>query len=162
VAVADALVPFIPSLLAMGHRDRAINAFMSYLGQILAPLRPVMIFLDGDAGTALTRAAAREDPGWLDWYVSKPRYQVNPPVHDAPSAARYLRRERGHPPRGQTPQLGPHHHRERQQPEPRPGAAAAIRELTPRIARHQSSPAITRQTSSPPTAANRNDLRLEY
>jgi hypothetical protein len=95
VAVADALVPFIPSLLAMGYRAPAISEFMAALTDVLAPLRPVMIFLDGDAGAALPRAAAREEPGWLDWYVSKlAHYKVIPPVHDAGSAAQYLRRER--------------------------------------------------------------------
>lgn len=95
VAVTDALMPYIPSLLAMGLSDQAINAFMSSLDQILTPLRPIMIFLDGDARTALSRAAAREDPGWLDWYISRlARYQVDPLVHDATSATHYLRRER--------------------------------------------------------------------
>lgn len=95
VVVADALMPYIPSLLAWGHGEQAIDAFMSGIDQILAPLRPVMIFLDGDAPTALSRAAARQDPGWLDWYIGKlARYQVTPPVHDATSAAQYLRRER--------------------------------------------------------------------
>lgn len=95
VVIADALVPYIPSLLAMGHGDQAVSAFMAGLGEALTPLRPVMVFLDGDPVTALSRAAAREDPGWLDWYVGKlARYQVTPPVRDAASAARYLRRER--------------------------------------------------------------------
>lgn len=95
VVIADALVPFIPSLLAMGLDDQAINTFMTSLTGMLTPLSPVMIFLDGDAAAALSRAAAREGPAWLDWYVSKlARYQVNPPVQDAGSAARYLQRER--------------------------------------------------------------------
>ena len=95
VAVTDALVPFIPSLLAMGYGDQAISAFMASLDEILAPLRPIMIFLDGNAAAALPRAAAREGPDWLDWYISKlARYQVTPPVHDAASATQYLRRER--------------------------------------------------------------------
>jgi hypothetical protein len=68
---------------------------MADLGDILAPLRPVMIFLDGNASTALSRAAAREGPAWLDWYIGKlARYEVNPEVHDVASAAEYLRRER--------------------------------------------------------------------
>jgi hypothetical protein len=68
---------------------------MADLADILAPLRPVMIFLDGDAGVALSRAAAREEPGWLEWYIGKlARYHVQPEVHDGASAAEYLRRER--------------------------------------------------------------------
>jgi thymidylate kinase len=95
VVVADALVPYIPTLLAMGHSDQVISAFMAELTEILAPLLPVVVFLDGDAATALSRAAAREGPDWLDWYIGKlARYQVHPPVHDAASAADYLSRER--------------------------------------------------------------------
>jgi thymidylate kinase len=95
VVVADALVPFVPSLLAMGLSAQAISTFMAGLGARLAPLSPVMIFLDGNAGIALSRAAAREGPAWLEWYIGKlVRYQVNPEVHDLASAARYLRRER--------------------------------------------------------------------
>jgi thymidylate kinase len=95
VVIADALMPYVPSLLAMGHSEQAITAFMADLADILAPLRPVMIFLDGDASAALSRAAAREEPGWLEWYIGKlARYQVQPEVHDGASAAEYLRRER--------------------------------------------------------------------
>ena len=95
VVVADALMPYVPSLLAMGQSDQAIGAFADDLAGILAPFRTAMIFLDGDAGTALMRAAAREGPGWLAWYTGKlARYRVEPEVHDAASAAEYLRRER--------------------------------------------------------------------
>lgn len=95
VVVADALMPYVPSLLAMRHSEQAIAAFMADLADILAPLRPVMIFLDGDPAAALSRATAREEPGWLEWYIGKlARYQVRPEVHDSASAADYLRRER--------------------------------------------------------------------
>jgi thymidylate kinase len=95
VVVADALMPYVPSLLAMGHSDQAIDSFVADLADILAPLRPVVIFLDGDAAAALSRASAREEPGWLEWYIDKlARYQVQPEVHDSASAAEYLRRER--------------------------------------------------------------------
>jgi hypothetical protein len=95
VVIADALMPYVPSLLAMGHSEQAITPFMADLGDILAPLRPVMIFLDGDARAALPRAAAREEPGWLEWYIGKlAGYGVQPEVHDSASAAEYLRRER--------------------------------------------------------------------
>lgn len=95
VVIADALMPYVPSLLAMGHSEQAIAAFMADLADILAPLRPVMIFLDGDASAALSRAAAREEPGWLEWYIGKlARYRVQPHVHNGASAAEYLRRER--------------------------------------------------------------------
>lgn len=95
VVVADAFVPFVPSLLAMRHDERAIDAFVSDLTEVLAPLCPIMVFLDGDAKTALSRAVGREGVQWLDWYVSKlAAYEVSPPVTDAASAVTYLRHER--------------------------------------------------------------------
>jgi hypothetical protein len=95
VVVADALVPFVPTLLAMGHGDRAIAAFAGELGGLLSGLSPVLVYLDGSAGTALARAAEREGPQWLDEYVGKlARYGVRPPVRDLASAVEYLRRER--------------------------------------------------------------------
>ncbi len=95
IVVTDALVPFVPSLLAMGHDEAAIDAFMDDLTETLAPVSPIMVFLDGSAETALPRAAKREEPGWLDWYIGKlAGYEVRPPVTDVESAARYLRRER--------------------------------------------------------------------
>ena len=94
VVIADALVPFVPTLLAMGHDEAAIDAFLTDLTEVLSPLSPVMVFLDGNAGAALSRAAGREE-GWLDQYVGKlARYGVTPPVTDVASAVRYLARER--------------------------------------------------------------------
>ncbi|MGW0831868.1 hypothetical protein [Streptomyces prunicolor] len=95
VAIADALVPFVPTLLAMGHDEEAIDAFMTDLTGVLAPVRPVVVFLDGDAGAALSRAVEREGPEWLDRYVGKlAAYEVSPPVSDLASAVTYLGRER--------------------------------------------------------------------
>jgi thymidylate kinase len=95
VVVADALVPFVPTLLAMRHDERAIAAFTGELGELLSGLSPVLVYLDGSAGTALARAAEREGPQWLDEYVGKlARYGVRPPVHDLASAVEYLHRER--------------------------------------------------------------------
>lgn len=95
VVVADALVPFVPTLLAMGHDDRAIAAFTGELGGLLSGLSPVLVYLDGSSGTALARAAEREGPQWLDEYVGKlARYGVRPPVRDLASAVEYLRHER--------------------------------------------------------------------
>ncbi|MFF1699410.1 hypothetical protein ACFVXC_38270 [Streptomyces sp. NPDC058257] len=95
VVVADALVPYVPTLLAMGHGEEAIDAFMTDLTEVLAPVGPVMVFLDGNAASALPRAANREGEQWLDWFVGKlSRYEVTPPVTDVASAVRYLLRER--------------------------------------------------------------------
>lgn len=95
VVIADALVPFVPSLLAIGHGEETIDAFMTDLTQVLAPVCPVMVFLDGNAEVALPRAARREGAEWLDWYIGKlARYEVSPPVADVASAVTYLLRER--------------------------------------------------------------------
>ena len=94
VVIADALVPFVPTLLAMEHGEETIDAFMADLTSVLAPVRPVVVFLDEDAGAALSRAVEREGPEWLDWYVGKlAAYEVSPPVADLASAVTYLRRE---------------------------------------------------------------------
>ena len=53
-------MPFVPTLLAMGHGEETIDAFMADLTEVLAPLCPVMVFLDGNAEAALSRAARRE------------------------------------------------------------------------------------------------------
>ncbi|GGM97337.1 hypothetical protein [Streptomyces fuscichromogenes] len=95
VVVADALMPFVPTLLAMGHGEEAIDAFMTDLTGVLARVRPVMVFLDGNAEFALSRAATREGEQWLDRYVGKlADYEVSPPVADVASAVTYLRHER--------------------------------------------------------------------
>ncbi|MFJ9012569.1 hypothetical protein [Streptomyces canus] len=95
VVIADALMPFVPTLLAMGHGEETIDAFMTELTEVLAPVRPVMVFLDGNAESALSRAATREGEHWLEWYVGKlASYQVSPPVADVASAVKYLQRER--------------------------------------------------------------------
>lgn len=95
VVVADALVPYVPSLRAWGHSEAEIAAFLDDLEAVLRPLDPAFCFLDGDPAEALPRAIEREEPGWADWFVDKlSRYEVTPPVHDLPSAVDYLADER--------------------------------------------------------------------
>jgi hypothetical protein len=95
VVVADALIPFVPSLLAMGCSEDEIRQFVADLTTELAPLELALVFLDGDPAGALARAAAREDPGLLQWYTSKlSRYGLTPEPGDLASAVTYLERER--------------------------------------------------------------------
>lgn len=95
VVIADALMPFVPTLLAMGHGEETIDGFMTDLTEVLARVRPVMVFLDGNAEFALSRAATREGEQWLDRYVGKlAGCEVRPPVADVASAVTYLRHER--------------------------------------------------------------------
>jgi thymidylate kinase len=95
VVVSDALVTFVPSLLAMGCNDQEVRRFVADVTNKLAPLDLVLVFLDGDPAAALARAASREDPGWLQWYTSKlARYGVTPQPGDLAAAVTYLERER--------------------------------------------------------------------
>lgn len=95
IAITDSLVPFVPSLLAWGHDELAASAFLHELATLLMPVRPVIVYLDGDPRTALARAAGREGPGWLDCFVRKlARYQVQPAVRDVETACAYLEAER--------------------------------------------------------------------
>ena len=94
-AVTDALAPFVPSLVAWGHDEHTIGGFLDELATVLAPVRPVIVYLDGDPRRALRRAVEREQPGWLDWFVGKlAGHRVTPTVHDFDSACRYLDEER--------------------------------------------------------------------
>lgn len=95
VVVADALVPFLPSLRAWGHGEQVVARFLDDLGAAFGPVRPVMVYLDGDPVTALRRAAEREGPDWLGWFVGKlAGYRTDPPVRDLDTAHAYLLRER--------------------------------------------------------------------
>ena len=111
--VADALLPYVPSLLAFGHTEPEIDEFVDGLAAITAGVRTVVLFLDGDPATGLRRAAEREEPGWLDWYIGKlARYGVSPPVHDFASAVNYLLpRTRSDSASGAPDQLEPGHNR---------------------------------------------------
>jgi thymidylate kinase len=95
VTVTDSLVPFTHSLLAWGHADETIAGFLAELAELLKPVHPVIIYLDGDPRIALKRAADRDGPGWLGWFIGKlVRYQVQPAVSDFETACAYLERER--------------------------------------------------------------------
>jgi hypothetical protein len=95
VAIADSLLPYLPSLLAFGHTQEEIATFLRELAEVVRPVDPILVFLDGDPARALRRAVEREEPGWLEWFVGKlGRYDVTPRVHDEESAVAYLNAER--------------------------------------------------------------------
>ncbi len=92
VVIADALLPYLPSLRAWGHTPDQIAGFLDDLADIV---QPVALYLDGDPLAMLPRAAAREtDPDWLGWYVGKLAAARGSGVHDLATAAAYLRAER--------------------------------------------------------------------
>jgi hypothetical protein len=96
VVVMDSLIPFVPSLLAFGHAEHDIAAIVDDLATRIAAIPTVTVFLDGDAATALPRAAVREGPHWLAWYTEKlARYGLlTDPEPDLTAVCRYLAHER--------------------------------------------------------------------
>jgi len=88
VIVADALLPFIPSLIVWGYDESAIGAFLDRISAAIAPARVVLLYVDGDPDVALRRAADREEPGWLEWLVGKLG------VPDRAAAIRHLENQR--------------------------------------------------------------------
>lgn len=95
VAILDALLPFIPSLLAWAYDDAAVGAFVTDLTELLRGRPLLVLYLDGDPEQAIARAVGREDPGWLAWLVS--RYvgvRCGGPVRDAASLVEHFRRRR--------------------------------------------------------------------
>lgn len=95
VAVTDALVPFVPSLMGWGYSEAAIASFLQELAARLAWVEPTVLYLDDDPSLAVARAIEREGPAWENWLVAKlAGYPVDPPVRDRDTACHYLRYER--------------------------------------------------------------------
>ncbi|MFI0976180.1 ATP-binding protein [Streptomyces sp. NPDC021093] len=94
VLVTDALIPFIPSLVAWGHDEKAIAQVVQDVADAVAPTQVSVVFLRDDPETALRRAIEREGPQWADWYVDKLRRSSGTSsVSDLRSAVDHLRRE---------------------------------------------------------------------
>ncbi|MFE7312696.1 hypothetical protein ACFU7T_06230 [Streptomyces sp. NPDC057555] len=92
--VTDALLPFIPSLVAWGHDEPALTRFLQDLVAAVHPTEVTVVYVQDDPTTALRRAIDREGPAWEDWYVA--RLADSPgtaTVHDLDSAAAHLRAE---------------------------------------------------------------------
>ena len=95
VLVTDALIPFVPSLVAWGHDERAIAGIVSDLEDAVAPTRVTVVYLRDVPEQALQRAIEREGPEWAQEYVGKlGRWPGTRAVTDAASAAAHLRSER--------------------------------------------------------------------
>ncbi|MFJ8920325.1 hypothetical protein ACIREK_12745 [Streptomyces sp. NPDC102415] len=92
--VTDALLPFIPSLVAWGHNEEVLVQVMDELARAVEPAQVTVVYVHDDPGTALRRAIEREGEAWGDWYVRKladsPGTRA---VHDLASAAEHLRHE---------------------------------------------------------------------
>jgi len=95
LVVTDTLFPFVPSLVAWGHDEETIRAFLIQLRTILEPLNPVVVYLDGDPAEALPRAASRSGESWLDNFLAKTAtYKVTPRIRDLEDTIAHLRSER--------------------------------------------------------------------
>jgi thymidylate kinase len=91
VVVTDALLPFIPSLVAWGHDEHAMAAFIGDLQAVMARRAVTAVYLRDEPEVALRRAIEREEPGWSDWYVQKLHaLRGTSGVHDLKSAADHL------------------------------------------------------------------------
>jgi hypothetical protein len=94
VVVADALLPYIPSLVAWGHDETAIAQVVRDVSEAVEPTRVTVVYLRDDPETALRRAVEREGPGRADWYVGRlSGFPGTRTVGDLASAADHLRRE---------------------------------------------------------------------
>ncbi|SOD62848.1 hypothetical protein SAMN06297387_10811 [Streptomyces zhaozhouensis] len=96
VLVTDALLPFVPSLVAWGHDEAAIGRIVRELAAAVEPATVHVVYLRGAPEAALARAVAREGAGWERWYVDKlGRAPGGRSVRDLASAAEHLRWEAG-------------------------------------------------------------------
>lgn len=92
--VTDALLPFIPSLVAWGHDENTLVHVMDELTRAVEPAEVTVVYVHDDPETALRRAVDREGTAWENWYVT--RLAGSPgtrAVHDLASAADHLRHE---------------------------------------------------------------------
>ena len=90
----DALLPFVPSLVAWGHEESSLAQVMEDLARAVEPAEVTLVYVHDDPATALRRAVEREGAAWEDWYVRKLAGSPGTrSVHDLPSAAAHLRFE---------------------------------------------------------------------
>lgn len=92
--VTDALLPFVPSLVAWGHDEPVLVRVVDDLTHAVEPAQVTVVYVHDDPETALRRAVEREGDAWETWYVNK--LAASPgtrTVHDLPSAAAHLRHE---------------------------------------------------------------------
>ncbi|WP_328385561.1 hypothetical protein OHS81_16790 [Streptomyces sp. NBC_00400] len=94
VLVTDALLPFIPSLVAWGHDEPSLARVLHELTTAVEPTQVTVVYLHDDPSAALQRALTREGPDWANWYVTT--LAASPgtrSVHDLASAAAHLHHE---------------------------------------------------------------------
>lgn len=71
LVITDALIPYIPSLLAWGHSEIEIAETIAQLEAVSAGVTVIVVLLAGDPESTLRRAIDREDDGWVESYIEK-------------------------------------------------------------------------------------------
>jgi thymidylate kinase len=71
VVVLDALLPYLPSLLAWGYTDDDIAKFFDRLAELFDGFAVLELHLVANPRVALARAAEREGGAWLENHIAK-------------------------------------------------------------------------------------------
>ncbi len=71
VVVLDALLPYLPSLLAWGDTDDDIGNFFDRLAELFDGFAVLEVHLLANPRVALARAAQREGGAWLENHIAK-------------------------------------------------------------------------------------------
>ncbi len=71
VVVLDALLPYLPSLLAWGDTDDDIGNFFDRLSELFDGYAVLEVHLLANPRVALARAAQREGGAWLESHIAK-------------------------------------------------------------------------------------------
>jgi len=71
VVVLDALLPYLPSLLAWGYTDDDISNFFDRLAELFDGFAVLELHLVANPRVALARAAEREGGAWLNDHIAK-------------------------------------------------------------------------------------------
>ncbi|QGN32647.1 ATP-binding protein [Microlunatus sp. Gsoil 973] len=92
--ITDALVPFIPSLIAWGHSEAELARVIGDLEDVAAGVTVVVVMLTADPAITLQRAISREGEGWAESYIRKlSRLPGTSHVVSIPTAVDQLRRD---------------------------------------------------------------------
>ena len=85
VVITDSIFPAYTWLFAAGYSRGQIADFSAELARLLAPLQPLIIYLDSDVAASLKRAVARRGTAWLDDLIAAMQtytYCQSHPVRD--------------------------------------------------------------------------------
>jgi hypothetical protein len=96
VIVTDSIFPCQTWLFAAGYSRARIAEFSIQLAQLLAPLQPLLIYLNSDVAVSLKRAVAQRGTLWLDELIITMQtytYCQTHPVHDMEDVIAFFKAE---------------------------------------------------------------------